>query len=146
MKLSFLICMAALLGPMALRGEEGFSLVSPDHPAAWFNESGQKVSQELSWDEGKQELVLRMAYDTVQYTPDRDQTLYDRFVLTFPEVRRDASTGDLFIVDAHGHKIALGRIEKGFFGSRVVLGDHLTLSAHRVHGVIVAKIISDDSP
>ncbi len=144
MKVFGFLLWAVLLGPSLAFARDGFSIASPDHPSAWYNLSGEKVSQELDWDHGKERLVLFIAYSTVPNTPSRDQTLYTTFRLSFPMVRRDYSTDRIYFVDENGRKVDLGRLRRGIFGTEVVLNDQVRLAAHRQDGVINATISSGD--
>jgi hypothetical protein len=119
-----------------------FFLVSPDRPAVWYNLAGDKVSQELSWDRSKQELVSYVAYSRVEDTPIRDQTLYDTFKLSFPMVRLDESNDSLYFVGKNGHRVTIGHLESGILGTRVVLNDDVQFSEHRHDGVVHAAIAS----
>jgi hypothetical protein len=123
----------------------GFSLTSPDRPPVWYNLAGDKVSQELDWDRSKQELVSYIAYSRVEFTPERDQTLYDTFHLTFPMVRLDESTDQLYFVGKNGHRVTIGHLESGFLGTRVVLNDDVRFSENRRDGVVRAMIASAGS-
>jgi hypothetical protein len=134
--------MAAGLLPLCASPASGFSVVSPDRPAIWFNRSGQKVSQELSWDEAKQRLVLYLSYDTIQNWPTSDQWYYDNFKLSFPEVRLNEATNSLYFVDKSGRRFTLGHLEDGAFGKRVVLEDGVQLVVHRANDEVHASILS----
>jgi hypothetical protein len=120
---------------------EVFSISSPDHPPAWYNRAGDKLSQTLSWNNSKQELCLTVAYSSIAATSFvwRDQTYVDSFNLTFPMVRLDRSTNRLYFMEK-GTRVEIGRLESSFFGSRVILDDDVALSAHRRNGYVEATI------
>jgi len=122
----------------------GFSITSPDRPAIWYNRAGDKVSQHLDWDREKREVVLYVAYNTVEFMPLADQTYYNTFRLSFPMVRWDESTNRLYFIDRHGRRIDIGHVEPGIMGDRVVLNDDVRLSAQRSNGVIHAAIVSGE--
>jgi len=126
-------------------GAPGFLLTSPDHPAIWYNRAGDKVSQQLVWDDSKQELVSYVAYSEVEFLPTRDQTYYDSFCLTFPTARLDASTNQVYFNDKHGRRITIGHLESGIMGNSVVLSKGVQFSEHRNDGVVHAAIASCDS-
>lgn len=128
----------------AVASGSGLSITSPDHPAIWYNASGTKVSQDLMWDAHKQQLVLRLAYDQVEFTPQNDQTYYDTFRLWFPTVQLDSSTNRLYFRTDDGRRVDIGHIEPGIMGIKAVLNDRFQLSAHRQDGRIEAKIIAVD--
>jgi hypothetical protein len=120
----------------------GFSVVSPDQPAIWYNRSGDEVSRELSWDRSEDVLVLYLAYDTIENLTPRDQWYYDKFRLAFPDVRLNEVTNTLFFVDKKGRHVTVARLEDGVLGRRVVLEDGVQLEVNRRDGVIRAKITS----
>ncbi len=142
---ALVLLLAAMLGLLWISSGTasgtGFVLTSPDRPPIWFNRSGDKVEQDLSWDRAKQELVLYISYDRVQFIPERDQTYYDTVRLAFPTVRLDESTNQLYFIGDRGRKIAIGHLESGIFGERAVLNDDVQLSAHRGHDVVRAQIV-----
>jgi len=118
----------------------GFSLTSPDRPAVWFNRAGDKLNEQLSWDSSKQELIYYVAYNRTENMPTRDQTLYDTFQLSFPMVRLDASSNLLYFIGKGGHRITIGHLESGFFGTQVVLNDDVQLFEDRTDGIVRATI------
>jgi hypothetical protein len=138
------LMMVAVLPLSASPTTSGFSVASPDHPPIWFNRSGDKVSQELSWDKARRELVLYVSYDTIQNWVTNDQWYYDNFKLSFPDVRLNESTGSLYFMDQHGRHITLGHIEDGAFGRHVVLDDDVQLVVNRHDDAIHASISSAD--
>ncbi|HEY0257828.1 MAG TPA: hypothetical protein VGC39_10325 [Candidatus Methylacidiphilales bacterium] len=138
MKILGLIIFTAALGLLPVSAD--WAITSPDHPAIWYNPSGMKVSQDLNWDRTRQMLVLNLAYDRVEFTPQNDQTYYDTFRLFFPTIHLNGSNNRLYFQADDGRHIEIGRIESGIFGNRAVLDDNYQLSAHRRDGRIEAKI------
>ena len=128
----------------AVAGEGHFVLTSPDAPSVWYNRSGDKVTQYLRWSDSKQALVAHVAYNELPSDSAswREQDRVDRFELSFPMVRLDRSTNELYVVGRRGYKITIGHIETGPFGTRVALANDLELSAHRVNGFLHAEIHS----
>ncbi len=129
-------------------GEPSLSIASPDHPAVWYNRSGEKLSQYLEWICSKEQLVLHVAYANVGNTSAvwRNQSYVDAYELSFPTVRLDRSNNRLYVVSKHGHESSIGHVESGAFGHRVVLDRRVELSAHRQNGVIKAAINSGGIP
>jgi hypothetical protein len=142
---AFVFLVAAMIGLLwisaGLAWGTGFVLTSPDRPPIWFNRSGDKVEQDLSWDHARQELVLYVSYDQVQFIPEQDQTYYDTVRLAFPTVRLDESTNQLYFVGERGRKITIGHLESGVFGEHAVLNNDVQLSAHRRDGAVHAQIV-----
>jgi len=124
-------------------GEPSFCIVSPDHPPAWYNIAGDKLSQKLTWSDSKEQLRLHVAYSQVASPAVwRDQTLIDTFELSFPSIHLNRITNRLYFIGANGREIDVGHLAPGPFGTRVVLDDNVELSAHRHDGVIRAAIES----
>jgi hypothetical protein len=142
MKTICLVLLAAAgVWGMSSTNATAFSVVSPDQPPVWFNRAGQKVSQYLTWDKSKGELILNVAYNELQNEQTYDETYYDTFKLHFPTVHFNPSTDHLFVNDEGGKPINIGHLD----GSRVELDNGFVLSAHRRNGVVVAMITTDAS-
>lgn len=120
-------------------------IISPDQPSIWYNRAGDKLSQYLQWSDSKNELLLRVAYSELESDPVVwwDQFYVDNFELSFPSVRLDRSTKQLYVVGKKGEIVKIGHLESGVFGCRVVLGRNFELSVHRENGIVNAEIHSD---
>jgi hypothetical protein len=120
----------------------GFSLVSPDHPDAWYNKAGDVLSQELSWDNKRNELMLYVAFSRTMSTSLRDPLLYDSFRVGFPAARLDRVTGEIYFVDREKKRRELGRLEAGLLQPAVHLDPNVGIVTNRDDGVIKAALQS----
>ena len=126
----------------ALAPVSAFYLQSPDRPAVWYDNTWGKVSQELTWDASKHLLVLYVSYGE-PVIRERDPLSYDTFHLSFPGIRLDRSTSELYFLDDKGRRICLGHLGSGFFGAKVTLNPGLTAIARRDRSVLSGALQSD---
>ena len=141
--IAFFIAVCLLHSPCRA-GQGGFCVVSPDRPVVWYNRSGDEIGKELAWNNSKQKLEVYVAYSNTAYTSNHDQTLYDRFRLSFPTVRLEGATGRLYVRDEKGRENEIGHLRSGFLGSRVVLDKNVRVSVHRKNGVVTAALVSGE--
>ncbi len=87
-----------------------------------------------------------VAFDEVNFWPERDQTYYDRFTLSFPTLRLDRATGRFYFCDRKGHRHEIGSLRADGFGTRVVLDPSVQFSTFRRNDVVRAAIGSAPLP
>jgi hypothetical protein len=144
---SWVLLFAAVMASRGLSwAHDRFCIVSPDHPAVWYNRSGDKVQQELVWSRSRQVVEADVAFDEVNFWPERDQTYYDRFTLSFPTLRLDRATGRFYFCDRKGHRHEIGSLRADGFGTRVVLDPSVQFSTFRRNDVVRAAIGSAPLP
>ncbi len=131
------LLLAVTLGLARAQAYDAMVAESPDHPTTWVD-GATRTHQGLHWSPEKHLLFGTVTYSTADFADNTHPTQEDSFLLAFPSVRLNASTGKF---TAGGMVVAM--LHQGLFGSEVELAPGVDLSIHRHHGVIFGKLLAD---